>query len=252
MPVPLRWSVGAGVAGGDAVVVRIGGDLDLPTAPLLRIALLKMLAAQPAAVLVDLAAMTLSDRYALTVFSAVTRQAAMWPSIPVLLCAPSPAVAAALARGGYRRLVVHPSVATAVASLDGGRASPPSLSDELLPLRGAARHARDMATDACVRWELPQLVWPASLVASELVSNAVQHARTMVSLQFAVRMRDLLIAARDGSAEVPVLRSAGAGRPSGGRGLKLVESLARRWGSLPTDGGKVVWAALAVDRPGPV
>ena len=34
----------------------------------------------------------------------------------------------------------------------------------------------------------------------------------------------------------------------GGRGLRIVEALAERWGSDPLDAGKVVWAELPCRR----
>jgi len=243
MPAPLTWSVHA--LGGN-LLVRVCGTLDRSTAPPLRAVLLKSLAQHPDAVLVDLAMMILGDSLALSVFPAVARQAARWPSIPVVFCAPSPAVAAALDAPAYRGLVVHPSVTAATAALSRGQGIPPSISDDLLPVRGAAGHARNLATDACVRWELPGLVWPASLVASELVSNAVQHAQTMVSLRFSLRPRYLLVAARDGSPDEPVLRPVAPTDVVGRRGLLLVQALAAHWGFLPTGGGKVVWATLAI------
>lgn len=233
-------------------LITAAGTLDLTSAPELRLALMKALAQQPAAVLVDLAGVRLGDRLALTLFTAVSRQAAMWPGVPVVLCAARPELAAALARGVHRRLHVHPDVAAAQAELAARHTPPPTVSDDLLPVPGSARHARDLATDVCVRWELPHLVFPASLVVSELVTNAVQHARTMVTLRLSLRPRYLLIAAVDGSPEEPVVRPAAVGpgqggARAGGRGLPLVAALAVHWGSLPTAGGKVVWASLAVD-----
>ena len=246
---PLSWSAEDDDAGNR--VIRATGTLDLKAASPLRLAMLKALAEQPAAMLVDLAGVRLADRLALTVFTAVSRQAAMWPGVPVVLCAPPPPLAAALTRGVHRRLLVQPSVAAARAGIAAGQA-PPTVADDLLPVSGAARHARDLVTDVCVRWEVPQLVFPASLVASELVSNAAQHARTMMKLRLSLRPRYLLVAVQDGSPEEPAVRPAPAGAPGeardGGRGLPLVAALSVHWGSLPTPGGKVVWASLAVNR----
>jgi anti-anti-sigma regulatory factor len=248
MSAPLSWSIQEHVAG---TLVTVDGDLALASAPRLRLALMKALAEQPAAVLVDMAGMAVAEAPTLAVFTAVTRQAALWPAIPVLLCAPSSGVAALLAGAAHRRLPVFPTVAAGAAAATTARVSQPWVADELLPVRGAARYARDLATDTCLRWELPHLVWPASLVASELVSNAVQHAHTMVTLRFTLSNRYLHIAARDGSTAEPVLQHPPGDDPAGGRGLLLVQTLAAHWGSLPTDGGKVVWATLALGEGPP-
>jgi len=246
MPTPLSWHVDEV---GTSRVVTVRGDLDRAAVPGLRLALMKVLAEQPAGVLVDVAALTVADYVNLSLFAAVMRQAGRWPGIPVLLCAPSPRLAEMLSRGAYRRLPVVCSVAAGVDAVDTARAVPPAIADVLLPIQGAARHARDMATDACSRWDLPHLLWPASLVATELVSNAVQHARTMLTLRFAHRSRYLLISVEDGSLEQPLLRTPPPGAPVGGRGLLLVETLSARWGSLPTATGKVVWATLRTMPP---
>jgi anti-anti-sigma regulatory factor len=247
MSAPLGWSIEEHAAG---ALVTLHGDVDQAGAPRLRLALMRTLAEQPDAMLVDIGGMAVVEPPTLSVFTAVARQAALWPAIPVLLCAPSPGVAAVLAGGAEQRLPVFPTVAAAADAAATERLSRPSIADELLPVRGAARYARDLATDTCVRWELPHLVWPASLVASELVSNAVQHAHTMVTLRFALSRRYVHIAAWDGSTAEPVVRHPKGDDPAGGRGLLLVEALATHWGSLPADGGKVVWATLArEERP---
>jgi hypothetical protein len=149
--------------------------------------------------------------------------------------------------GALRRLPVLSSVAAGRAEAGESRRSLPTVRDDLLPLAGAARHARNLATEACLRWDLPHLVGPASLVVSELVSNVVEHAHTMMSLRLTLWDRYLYIAVRDGSTIEP-------GRPGQlspeqlrGRGLHLVGSTAHSWGCLPTDGGKVVWASLLID-----
>ncbi|GIM90923.1 ATP-binding protein [Paractinoplanes toevensis] len=129
--------------------------------------------------------------------------------------------------------------------LDDGPAVLPSIRDQLFPIAGAVRHARNLATEACLTWELPQLVGPAALVASELVSNAVEHAGTTITLEFRRRPRHVHVIVRDGSPGEPVPRDPGV-QAERGRGLMLVNSIAAHWGWLPTRDGKVVWAALAV------
>lgn len=233
---------------GTRSLVTVGGRLDRATAANLRSGLLMALAEQPPGLLVDISAMTVSDRLALSIFPAVLRQAARWPGIPVLLCAPSPDVAAMLARTAHGRLDVVPTVEAGVTALNGSNTGLRSITDELLPVSGAARHARSVATEVCARWDQPDLTFAASLIASEFVGNAIEHAGTMITLQFTLRSRCLHVAARDGSTDMPRIRTPKTRNALRGRGLLLVKTLAAHWGSLPTDGGKVVWATLAA-RP---
>nr|WP_170148658.1 ATP-binding protein [Pseudosporangium ferrugineum] len=231
---------------GTRTLVHLTGELTLPGVPAVRAVLAKCLVEQPDALVVDLARLTVAEPAALSVFPAVSRQAAVWPGTPLLICVPGPALAAALTGGGYGRLKVFPSVAQALAVPPARRLT--AISDRLLPVSGATRRARDVATEACLRWELPHLTAPAALVAGELVTNAVVHARTMADLRLSLGRRYLMIAVRDGSSAVPRIVPAPPADPATGRGLVLVGAMARRWGSLPAEGGKVVWATLPTAR----
>ncbi|WP_433306282.1 ATP-binding protein [Actinoplanes sp. CA-030573] len=225
-------------------VVAVYGRLDLRGTPALRTVLLKCLAEQPEALLVELSAVELCDETALSVFTAVSRQAAQWPGTPLLVCAPPPDIAELLERGRYGKLPVYRDLEEGRRAMADGRAVVPSLSDSLFPIPGAIRHARNLATEACATWGLPELIGPASLVASELVTNAIEHAGTMITVQFTRRKRYMHVAVRDGSPVEPVLaEEVTAG--DRGRGLKLVDSVATHWGWLPSRDGKVVWATLA-------
>jgi anti-anti-sigma regulatory factor len=227
-------------------VARVVGVLDVKGAAAVRAALIKCLAEQPEAVLVDLSGMRLGDPDALSIFLAVARQAARWPAVPLVLCAPQTDAAEVLRlRSVDGRLPVLPSLAAAVQSLDLG-ATAPSVSEDLLPVVGAGRRARELATEACLQWDVPALVGPACTVATEFVNNAVAHAHTMMTLRLTLRDSYLHVAVRDGSAAEPVLRREVPVAALSGRGLALVDVVARHWGSLPTEGGKVVWAVLDV------
>jgi len=242
MAPPLSWTVDTREA---CVIVAVRGELDLTGAVPLRTALLKCLAEQPDVLLVDLAEMTVRQDAPVAIFTAVVRQAATWPGTPVLLCAPTTRTAAMLAHGRIGWPTVHDSVAAALRGVDHGQAAAPSMADQLLPIVGAPRHARDIVTEACYRWDLPHLIGPASLVASELVTNAMVHAGTMMTFRITRRQQYVNIAVHDGSPEVPRLMPLVDPRAPSGRGLLLVASSAVSWGSLPSRAGKVVWAVLA-------
>jgi anti-anti-sigma regulatory factor len=234
-----------GFDSGNLLVASLAGDLGLADVAPLRLDLLKCLAEQPEALLIDLTGLTVAEPLALAVFTAVGRQAARWPGTPVLLCGAQAQTHTLLADGVHGRLPQFATLAAGREHARTARRALPSISDELLPIGGAARQARNVTTDACLRWDLPHLVAPASLIASELVSNVVDHAHTMMTLRLSLRRRYLNIAVRDGSTDEPVLSGPPSPDSKGGRGLFLVDATAHSWGSLPTDGGKVVWAALA-------
>lgn len=227
---------------GTRTVVRIDGDLCSATVPEVRTTLVKCLVERPDAVIVDLAAATVPEPFALSVFGLVAKQSAMWPGTPLLLSAPSDQVARWFASGRYGRVPVFATTDEAL-EVEGGD-EVPWLADSLLPVSGAAAYARSMAAEACARWNLGHLTDPARIVAGELVTNAMLHAQTMIDLRFSLGRRYLLIAVRDGSCEVPRAREGPSSDPDTPRGLFLVAQFARRWGTVPAEGGKVVWASL--------
>ncbi|WP_221321037.1 STAS domain-containing protein [Actinoplanes sp. L3-i22] len=227
---------------GTRTVVRIDGELSVAAVPQLRATLLKCLVARPDAVIVELAELRVREPVALSVFAAVARQAAMWPGTPLLLSGPSAEVARWFAAERSGQVSILPTTAAALDLMPGRQM--PWLADSLLPVSGAAAHARRLAARACARWNLPELADPARIVAGELVTNAVVHAQTMIDLRFSLGRRYLLVAVRDGSYEVPRTRDGSVLDPAAPRGLFLVERFAKRWGTVPADGGKVVWANL--------
>jgi anti-sigma regulatory factor (Ser/Thr protein kinase) len=93
------------------------------------------------------------------------------------------------------------------------------------------------------------LVADASLVVSELVTNAVQHGEPPVELTVTSGPDDVHLAVRDHSPVEP--RNAGARPadrghdvPARGFGVGLVDTLASTWGVVPEPSGKLVWARL--------
>lgn len=82
----------------------------------------------------------------------------------------------------------------------------------------------------------------AALVLSELVGNAVRHARGETLQVRLRREQDVLrIAVLDDSRDGPVPRVASFEDESG-RGMLIIEALSRRWGWEPRATGKIVWA----------
>ncbi len=81
----------------------------------------------------------------------------------------------------------------------------------------------------------------AELMVTELVTNAVLHARSAAVVGVAVTPDVVLVTVQDGDAAHPEQQPYGASLAQQGRGLHIVEALAERWGVSPHDGGKVVW-----------
>ena len=91
----------------------------------------------------------------------------------------------------------------------------------------------------------------ATLLVTEVVTNAVLHAHTDVSVHVAVEGEGLLVQVEDGSPSSPQRRAHDQDAVSG-RGLELVEGLADDFGVLATPAGKAVWFSLGgVSAPGP-
>jgi anti-sigma regulatory factor (Ser/Thr protein kinase) len=107
----------------------------------------------------------------------------------------------------------------------------------------APRAARRFVVDTLQQWGRAELIDDASLVISELATNAVLHARSRFTVALALADGGVRIAVNDASRALPVLQVSSAMAPSG-RGVALVEMLADQWGSELTPDGKSVWAVL--------
>jgi anti-sigma regulatory factor (Ser/Thr protein kinase) len=103
--------------------------------------------------------------------------------------------------------------------------------------------ARQFVRDRLLAWEASEHVDSAVLIASELVTNAVLHARTAVSLRVQLSGSRVRIEVFDQNPRVPVMAPCPAEATSG-RGLALITVLATTWGMENRDEGKVVWAEL--------
>jgi anti-sigma regulatory factor (Ser/Thr protein kinase) len=103
---------------------------------------------------------------------------------------------------------------------------------------------RSQARLAMRSWMLlDEVVDTATLVASELATNALVHGRGRVELRLRLTRDRLVLESVDFGQHMPRRRRAGD-MDEGGRGLHLVAELADRWGFRATDEGKVVWAEL--------
>jgi anti-sigma regulatory factor (Ser/Thr protein kinase) len=94
------------------------------------------------------------------------------------------------------------------------------------------------------------VVGDAVLVVSELLSNAVRHARPLpgskLLLAWAVDDGAVEVAVSDGGASTRPMTAQATVSSLGGRGLDIVGYLARSWGVRTDDTGLTVWAVVAV------
>jgi anti-anti-sigma factor len=231
------------------VVVALNGRIDILTVPQVRRVLLKELGEEPFALICDLSGVEALDPVCATVFSSVANHpSSRWPSTGFLLCGARPEVAEYLGRSQLARFLrLHADVDDAI---EHALARPPYLWEDvgLAPTTSAPAAAREFVRDLCRYWKLAlpgkDVTEDAVLVADELVTNAVLHARTEIRLRVELRGDRLHVAVRDGSPRL--LRVVGSAPEAvGGRGLVLVEGIAHAWGvRRDTGGGKVVWCAL--------
>jgi hypothetical protein len=229
-------------------VVRLTGVLDSDGAPALRSALLGVLADQPEALIVDVSDLRLAHSGADVVLREVAAANSDWPAAQIVLTAEQDAE-----RWHGSGLPVRPS--PAAARIDLGVPDPQHrVTLPLEPVVGAARRARELVTEVCVRWDCPELAGPGCTVVTELVNNVVAHAHTPMTVMIARYEGQMSVAVRDQSTVAPRFTGTPVAATSyGGRGLLLIDSMASRWGHLDLVGGKVVWALLhdGTDEPGP-
>ncbi|WP_420802637.1 SpoIIE family protein phosphatase [Streptomyces cavernae] len=112
----------------------------------------------------------------------------------------------------------------------------------LEPEDAAPGKARRLARKALSRWDMEDLSDSVELLVSEVVTNAVRYASRPVTLRL-LRTDVLRCEVGDDVPQLPRLRQARA-TDEGGRGLYLVNKLARRWGATRLSTGKVVWFEL--------
>jgi len=115
---------------------------------------------------------------------------------------------------------------------------------DVLPGKPASvGRARRLVADALAAWALDALVDDASLLVSEVVTNAVLHAGTDVTIRIRRAGGGVRVEVADGSPVAPAPRRY-HGEAVTGRGLQILGSTASAWGTTITGSGKVVWFDL--------
>ena len=114
----------------------------------------------------------------------------------------------------------------------------------LRPVPASAAEARQFVDATLSGWGCDAFVDASRLLVSELVTNAVLHARTEMTLVVRLLRGGVRVEVHDGSPVAPVVRNY-EDEAMTGRGLALVDELADRWGVERDSGGKSVWFELS-------
>jgi anti-sigma regulatory factor (Ser/Thr protein kinase) len=154
------------------------------------------------------------------------------------------ALAAAFSRAGHGDR--KDDVALLMARLNG--IEPDDVAEWRLALDPAeVRRARAVVREQLHDWGLARLADPAELMVSELVTNALRHSHSRPVQLRLIRGETLLCEVDDDDHALPTLLSAEPGATAG-RGLRVVSTLAREWGTSRTTAGKTVWFELTSRR----
>ncbi|MFF3286279.1 SpoIIE family protein phosphatase [Streptomyces sp. NPDC003023] len=135
-------------------------------------------------------------------------------------------------------------VALLMARLNGIDADSVAAWELSLDPRESAR-ARRLVREQLAAWDLSALAETAELLVGEVVANAVRHSDGRRAELRLVRAESLLCEVADDDHTLPTLLDA---RPDAekGRGLRVVSSLSKEWGTSRTADGKTVWFELAL------
>jgi anti-sigma regulatory factor (Ser/Thr protein kinase) len=124
---------------------------------------------------------------------------------------------------------------------------------ELHPSASSPARARRFLSERSAAWSLPSSLGDQlALVGTELVTNAVLHAHTPLTLAVELLDDRVRVSVRDGSSAPAALRRYRRDALTG-RGLGMIAAVSRAWGVEPARGGKVIWAEFDLDglRPRP-
>ncbi|GAA3222826.1 ATP-binding protein [Nonomuraea helvata] len=107
--------------------------------------------------------------------------------------------------------------------------------------------ARRLVREALATWNLSGLADDMAVVVSEVVTNAVVHAKSAMTLSLHRQGRSVRGEVADHSPVWPTPLPAGPNEEHG-RGLAIVTAYSERWGVDPAPDGKIVWF-VCEERP---
>ena len=117
---------------------------------------------------------------------------------------------------------------------------------DLRPEPRSVPAARHLVSALLGGWGARQSPEDVALLVTEVVTNVVDHVggESVLTLELALSDDWLRISVADGSAVRPVVRELDGEEPRG-RGMRLVQAIADRWGAEDHHGGKRVWFEFA-------
>jgi anti-sigma regulatory factor (Ser/Thr protein kinase) len=234
--------------GPDAWVLAASGELSQRSAGLVSGAVSAALAnSGRGRVLVDVSGLRVTWPPAVGLFGSILAGMGGWPGMRLVLFGADAKLARSLAALKVSATVpVAPDEATARQLLD----RRPRVLARHLDLgqpRSATRRARSFVRATCADWQLDDIRDDATIVACELVDNAVLHAGPGYRLTLRYDAFGLTIAVRDRRPDrLPQAPPDDPEPPGHLSGLFLVAALSREWGVIPSQDEKTVWALLPV------
>jgi anti-sigma regulatory factor (Ser/Thr protein kinase) len=128
----------------------------------------------------------------------------------------------------------------------GNEALPLRAGLDLEPALTTAWRARTFVSEMLEVWDCDDPDEVAILLTSEVVTNAVRHTTESIRLELSLGADGaLVVETTDDHPARPFVKPTSTTR-EGGRGMLMVERLARRWGVRPAGGHKVVWFEVVV------
>jgi anti-sigma regulatory factor (Ser/Thr protein kinase) len=119
---------------------------------------------------------------------------------------------------------------------------------------GVAR--RHLVCDLSAAGIFEAAISDAAVVVSELFSNALRHARPLpgatIRVWWQLDRGSVVVSVKDGGASTMPEMGELSQSTTGGRGLRIVERLSRRWGTRCDDEGTTVWAEIPASQMSPV
>ena len=126
-------------------------------------------------------------------------------------------------------------------------ASPRRITTKLTPTPQASHRGRQFLQTHLAGGVDPEILSAALLLASELITNAVRHARTEIALTVSVEPTGICVEVGDGCGKPPVVHHTDSLSGDGGWGMRVVSALSDSWGVRFHPEGKTVWFHLAAD-----
>ncbi len=229
-------------------VLTVEGVLDSDNSVALRDAIVKAVADEPSAVVVNVSGLRAPAPSAWSTLIGARWQVAR-PDVPVVLVSNHRPTREALGQSDVASFM--PVVSTEKSAMKSlarltrrtVRCAESELPADLSSLRESRRLVREWLT----AWSQSKLIPVALVVVNVFVENVLEHTGSVPLMRAEADGSTATIAVSDGNNSPAVRRRP----PTSGidvSGLAIVDALARAWGSTPTSSGKTVWAVIGPEN----